>query len=60
MPPLLRRYLSRAHSLQSGLPPVPDRTFSRSMLLPVVQDVLLWYTLCFTECQGKVFITPPD
>lgn len=26
------------------------------MLLPVLQLVLLWWTLCLTECQGDVRI----
>jgi hypothetical protein len=34
--------LSRSHSWQSGLPPVPCRTFSGAMLLPVWQLRLLW------------------
>ena len=42
---------------QSGFPPVPCRKFSFSMLLPSVQLVLSWWTGCFTECQGDVFIT---
>ena len=35
-------YRSRAHSAQSGLFPVPERRFSGSMLLPVLQLVSLW------------------
>lgn len=31
---------SRLHSAHSGLPPVPERRFSLSMLLPVLHDVL--------------------
>lgn len=40
--------------MQSGLPPVPKRTFSRSMLLPVLQLVLLWWTPDLIECHGRV------
>jgi hypothetical protein len=36
----------------SGFPPVPSRLFSRSMLLPSVQFVLLWCTDCLIECHG--------
>lgn len=32
---------SRSHVPHSGFPPVPDRRFSRSILLPVLQSVLL-------------------
>jgi hypothetical protein len=35
-------YLNRAHSAQSGFPPVPDLRFSVSILFPVLQSVLLW------------------
>jgi hypothetical protein len=41
--------------LQRGLPPVPWRKFSRSMLLPVLQLVLLWHTDAMIECHGDVW-----
>lgn len=47
----------RLHSAQSGLPPVPERLFSLSMLLPVLQLVSLWCTSDLIECQGDVFMT---
>jgi hypothetical protein len=46
---------NRAHSLQSGLPPLPERRFSRSMLFPVLQLLLLWCTADFSACQGEIF-----
>ena len=42
------------HSLQRGLLPVPSRLFSVSMLLPVLQFVLLWWTSDLMECHGLV------
>ena len=44
--------LSLAHSVHSGLAPLPLRRFSGSILLPVLQLVLLWWTGCLVECQG--------
>lgn len=55
-----RRGLTRsAHSLQSGFPPVPCRRFSFSMLLPVLQSVLLWWTFCLMECHELTTATVP-
>lgn len=48
-------YASLAHSLQSGLPPVPVRKFSLSILFPVLHSVLLWWTACRIECHGFRF-----
>ena len=44
------------HSSQSRCPPVPFFLFLRSMLLPLVQSVLLWWTLVPSsfECHGRV------
>lgn len=49
-------YLRGAHSAQSGLPPVPERQFSRSMLFPVLQLVLLWCTVPLTEFHEFVLL----
>lgn len=49
-------YLSLAHSWHKGLPPVPSRLFSVSMLLPVLHSVLSWWTSCLIECQGFFFM----
>jgi hypothetical protein len=46
--------LRRAQWRQSGLPPVPERRYLRSMLLPSVQEVLLWYLGCLTECHVRL------
>jgi len=43
------------HSSHSDLPPVPSRRFSFSMLLPVLHDVLSWYTGSLIEFHGDVF-----
>ncbi len=45
------------HSLQSGLPPVPARTFSFSMLLPALQLVQTWCTPALIECHGNFLIS---
>ena len=45
------------HSLQSGLPPVPARTFSFSTLLPAWQFVHTWCTLALIECHGDFCIS---
>lgn len=46
----------RVHSWQRGSPPVPDFRYSRSMLFPVLQRVLLWCTsIVRVECHGSVF-----
>jgi hypothetical protein len=45
-----------AQCVHSGLPPVPARRFSRSMLLPSVHLLLSWCTDCLTECQGESFM----
>src|ERR687893_2295378 len=55
-PPAL---LSFSHSPQRDLSPVPCRTFSGAMLLPVWQLGLLWWTSELGECHGPLPPTAP-
>ncbi len=51
----LQCYDSRAQCWQRGRPAVPVRRYRGSMLLPSVQDVLLWCTFLsagLLECHG--------